>query len=138
LIEDDLVQERVIAKLSGFFSVLALVLASVGLYGVLSYLTERRTTEVGVRMALGATRTSVVGLILREAFSVSAAGLIGGGACAFAVGKLAASSLYDVEAFDPLTVAVAAAIMCGSALLAGWFPAQRAARVDPMVALRAE
>jgi predicted permease len=138
LIENDLEQERVIAKLSGLFSILALILASVGLYGVLSYLTERRTTEMGVRMALGATRISVVGLILREAFSMSAVGLIVGGACAFAVGKLTASSLYGVEAFDPLTIATAGAIICGSALLAGWFPAQRAAGVDPMVALRAE
>jgi len=138
LIEDDLEQERVIAKLSGLFSILALILASVGFYGVLSYLTERRATEIGVRMALGATRISVVGLILREAFSMSAVGLIVGGACAIAVGKLTASILYGVEAFDPLTVATAAAIICGSALLAGWFPAQRAAGVDPMVALRAE
>jgi predicted permease len=138
LIEDDLRQERVIAQLSGFFSVLALVLASVGLYGVTSYLTARRTTEVGVRMALGATRISVVRLILRQAFSISGIGLIIGIACAFAVGKLTASSLYGVQALDPLTILVAAAIICGAALLAAWLPARRAARVDPIVALRAE
>jgi predicted permease len=138
LIENDLEQERLIAKLSSFFSFLALVLASVGLYGVLSYLTARRTTEVGVRMALGASRASVVRLIFREAFSMAAIGLIAGGACAFAVGKLTAASLYGVSAFDPLTVAAASAIICGAAFLAAWFPARRASRVDPMIALRAE
>ena len=138
LIEDDLQQERVIAQLSSFFSALALLLASVGLYGVMSYLTARRTMEVGVRMALGATRLSVVRLILHEAFSMSAMGLIIGAACAFAVGRLTASSLYGVEPFDPLTVVAAVLILSSAALLAAWFPAQRAARVDPMVALRAE
>jgi predicted permease len=138
LIEDGLVQEKLIAKLSGFFSLLALSLASIGLYGVMSYLTARRTTEVGVRMALGATRRIVVGLIFREAFAMTTAGLMAGIVCAFAVGKLTASSLYGVAAFDPLTVAVAAAIICAAAFLAAWFPARRASRVDPMVALRAE
>lgn len=138
LIEDDLEQERLIAKLSSVFSVLALLLASVGLYGVLSYLTARRTTEVGVRMALGASRGNVIALVFREAFSMAAIGLIIGAACAFAVGKLTASTLYGVNAFDPLTVAVASTIICASALLASWFPAHRASRVDPMVALRAE
>jgi predicted permease len=138
LIEDDIREERMIAQLSGFFSTLALILAAVGLYGVMSYLTERRTTEVGVRMALGATKTSVVGLILRETLSMSAVGLVVGVGCAFAIGKLTAGSLYGVAAFDPLTIVAATAIICVAALVAGWFPAHRAARVDPMVALRAQ
>ena len=138
LIDDDLEQEQLIAKLSSFFSGLALVLASIGLYGVMSYLTARRTTELGVRMALGATRASVVGLIFREAFAMAATGLIAGAACAFAVGKLTATSLYGVNAFDPLTVASASVIICAAAFLAAWFPAQRASRVDPIVALRTE
>jgi ABC-type antimicrobial peptide transport system permease subunit len=138
LIEKELEQERLIAQLSGFFSFLALILAAIGLYGVMSYLTARRTTEVGVRMALGASRSHVVGLVLSETFAMSGAGLVAGAVCAYAVGKLTASSLYGVAAFDPLTVAVAVAIICGAALLAGWFPAQRAARVDPMVSLRAD
>ncbi len=138
LIEGDLEQERLIAKLSSFFSLLALVLASIGLYGVMSYLTARRTAEVGVRMALGATRSSIVGLVFREAFAIAAVGLTVGGVCAFAVGKLTASSLYGVAAFDPLTVTVAAALICAAAFLAAWFPAQRASRVDPVVALRSE
>jgi predicted permease len=138
LIEDDLQLERMIAQLSGFFSVLALLLASVGLYGVMSYLTARRTAEVGVRMALGATRMNVVRLILHEALSMSAMGLIVGAACALGVGRLTASILYRVDAFDPVTAVTTAAIICAAALLAAWFPAQRAARVDPMAALRTE
>ena len=138
LIEEDLEQEKLIAKLSGFFSILALLLASIGLYGVMSYLTVRRTTEVGVRMALGASRSSVVALLFREAFSMAAIGLVVGAACAFAVGKLTASNLYGVNAFDPLTVVAAAAVICAAAALASWLPARRASRVDPMVALRAE
>ena len=89
-------------------------------------------------MALGATRASVVGLIFREAFAMAAIGLIAGAACAFAVGKLTATSLYGVNAFDPLTVASASVIICAAAFLAAWFPAQRASRVDPIVALRTE
>jgi predicted permease len=138
LIEEDLESERLIAKLSGLFSILALLLATVGLYGVMSYLTARRTTEVGVRMALGASRGSVIGLIFREAFSMAAIGLVIGATAAFAVGKLTASTLYGVSAFDPLTVATASAIICLAAVFAVWFPAQRASRVDPMIALRAE
>ena len=138
LIEEDLEQEKLIAKLSGFFSLLALVLAGVGLYGVMSYLTARRTTEVGVRMALGASRASVIKLIFRDALAMAAIGLAAGAACTFAVGKLTASALYGVEAFDPLTIAGASGIIFGAAFLAVWVPARRASRVDPMVALRSE
>ena len=89
-------------------------------------------------MALGASRVSVIGMVFREAFAMAAIGLVAGSACAFAVGKLTASSLYGVAAFDPLTIAAASFIICAAAFLAAWFPAQRASRVDPMVALRAE
>lgn len=138
LIEDELEVERIIAKLSGFFSMLALLLASIGLYGVMSYLTARRTTELGLRMALGATRSSVVTLILKEAFSIALVGLLIGIACAFAVGKLTANVLYGVGAFDPVTVALATGIICLAATFASWLPARRASRVDPMIALRSE
>ncbi len=138
LIEDGLDQERVIAKLSSFFSVLALLLAAVGLYGVMSYLTARRTTEVGVRMALGASRWSVIQMVFRESFTMAAVGLVVGIVFAFAVGKFTAASLYDVAAFDPLTIAAASAIICAAAALASWLPAHRASRVDPMVALRTD
>jgi predicted permease len=138
LIQEDLEQETLIAKLSSFFSALALILASVGLYGVMSYLTSRRTTEVGVRMALGASRSSVMALVFRDAFGMTAIGLLTGGVCAFAVGRLTANSLYGVAAFDPLTIAATSAIIAVAAGVAVWVPAQRASRVDPMVALRAE
>ena len=138
LIAEDLEQEQLIAKLSTFFSVIALLLASVGLYGVMSYLAARRTTEVGVRLALGASRGSVVALIFREAFMMAAVGLLIGSVCAFGVGKLTASTLFGVDAFDLLTITAAAAVICIAAVLAAWLPARRASRVDPMVALRAD
>jgi predicted permease len=138
LIEDDLQQERLIAKLSGAFSVLALLLASVGLYGVMSYLTQRRTVEVGIRMALGASSGSVVKMVLREALTITSAGLAVGITAAFFLFKLVANSLYGVEAFDPLTLTGASCVIFTAAILAAWIPARRAAKVDPMVALRAD
>jgi ABC-type antimicrobial peptide transport system permease subunit len=138
LIDDELVRERLIAKLSSSFSLLALILASVGLYGVMSYLTSRRTTEVGIRMALGASRSSVVGMILKEALMVTAVGLAIGIVAAAFLGKLVSGSLYGVAAYDPLTAVLASACILSAALLAGWLPARRASRIDPMVALRTE
>ena len=138
LIDDELLQERMIAKLSGAFSVLALVLASVGLYGVMSYLTQRRTVEVGIRMALGASRSSVVGKVLKESLTLAVTGLLVGSVAAYFLGRLVSSSLYGVQAFDPLSVASSSLVVFAAALLAGWLPARRAARVDPMVALRTE
>jgi predicted permease len=138
LINDDLVQERLIAKLSSSFSLLALILASIGLYGVMSYLTNRRTTEVGIRMALGASRSSVVGMVLKETLVVTGAGLALGIVAAVFLGQLLSGSLYGVAAFDPLTAVVASACILGAAVLAGWLPARRASRIDPMVALRTE
>lgn len=138
LIDDDLLQERLIAKLATSFSVLALILASIGLYGVMSYLTQRRVTEVGIRMALGASRSSVVGMVLKETFLVTLVGLAIGLAASALLGKLISSSLYGVGAYDPLTAALASVCILMAAFLAGWLPARRASRVDPMVALRTE
>jgi ABC-type antimicrobial peptide transport system permease subunit len=138
LIEDDLMQERMIAKLSSSFSLLALILASVGLYGVMSYLMQRRTVEVGIRMALGATKAGVVSMVLREALALAGAGLAIGIVVAVFAGKLISSSLYGLQSLDPLTMTIASVVMFAAAVLAGWLPARRAARVDPMVALRAE
>jgi predicted permease len=138
LIDDELLQERLIAKLSGSFSLLALVLASIGMYGVMSYLTQRRTTEMGIRMALGASRSSVVGMILKETLLVTCTGLAVGVIAAAFLGKLVSGSLYGVAAFDPLTAGLASVTILAAALLAGWLPARRASRVDPMVALRTE
>jgi predicted permease len=138
LIDDELVQERLIAKLSGAFSLLALILASIGLYGVMSYVTERRRMEVGIRMALGASQSSVVGMVLKEMLMVTAAGLGMGIAAAAVLGRLVSGSLYGVAAFDPLTAVAASACILAAAFLASWLPARRASRIDPMVALRAE
>jgi predicted permease len=138
LIDGELVQEQLIAKLSSSFSLLALVLAGIGLYGVMSYLTNRRTTEVGIRMALGASRSSVVGLVLKETLVVTGAGLALGIVAAVFLGQLLSGSLYGVASFDPLTAVLASVCILGAALLAGWLPARRASRIDPMVALRTE
>jgi ABC-type antimicrobial peptide transport system permease subunit len=138
LIDDDLVEERLIAKLSGAFSVLALVLAGIGLYGVMSYLTQRRVTEMGIRMALGASRSIVVGMVLRDTFAVTAAGLVIGVVAAVFLAKMVSASLYGVAAFDPVSALGASVCIAGAAFLAGWLPARRASRVDTMVALRSE
>ena len=138
LIEDELLQEKLIAKLSGSFSVLALILAGVGLYGVMSYLTQRRRTEMGIRMALGATRSGVISMVLGETMAIAAVALVLGIVAAMGLGKLVASSLYGVPSFDLITAAAASAVIVSAALLAGWLPAWRAAQVDPMTTLRSE
>jgi predicted permease len=138
LIDNELQQERLIAKLSGSFSLLALVLAGIGLYGVMAYLTQRRASEMGIRMALGASRRSVVRMVLREALGVTSVGLAVGVVAAIFLGKLVSTSLYEVGAYDPMTAVLASITILAVALVAGWLPARRAARVDPMVALRAE
>jgi ABC-type antimicrobial peptide transport system permease subunit len=124
--------------LSGAFSVLALLLASVGLYGVMAYLTQRRTTEVGIRMALGASRGSVLKMVLLEALGMTSAGLALGIVAAMFLFKLVAGSLYGVQAFDPLGIAAASCTIFSAAIIATWIPARRAAKTDPMIALRAD
>jgi predicted permease len=138
LIDDDLQQERLVAKLSGAFSVLALLLASVGLYGVMAYLTQRRTIEVGIRMALGASRGSVLKMVLLEALGMTSAGLALGIVAAIFLFKLVAGSLYGVQAFDPLSIAASSFTIFSAAIIASWIPARRAAKTDPMIALRAD
>jgi predicted permease len=133
-----LVQERLLAKLSGFFSLLALLLASIGLYGVMSYDVARRTHEIGIRMALGAHGPNVLLMILKEALRLVVIGLLAGLAAALAALKLIASLLFGLTATDPLTLTLATLLLLAVAALAGWLPARRAARVDPMVALRHE
>jgi ABC-type antimicrobial peptide transport system permease subunit len=137
LIEDDLQQERLMAKLSSAFSVLALLLASVGLYGVMAYLTQRRTIEVGIRMALGASRWSVLKMVLFEALGMALGGLGLGIVAALFLFKLVAGSLYGVASFDPFSITAASTIF-SAASIASWIPARRAAKTDPMMALRAD
>jgi predicted permease len=137
-IDDALLQERLAAWLSSCFAGLALLLASIGIYGLLAYAAARRTREIGVRMALGASRTSVLRLILGEGARVGCAGVALGVPCALAVAPLARSLVYGVGPNDPVTLAVSAAMMLIVAIGAGLLPAIRAATVDPMTALREE
>jgi predicted permease len=138
LLDRTLTQERLIAQLSAFFGGLALLLACVGLYGVLSYSIARRTNEIGIRMALGAEQTTVLGMILRETLVVVAAGVVIGMPVAFALTRLISSKLYGLNASDPLTMILASAILAAVAMFAGYIPARRASRVDPLDALRYE
>ncbi len=127
---------RLIARLCAIFGAIALLLAATGLYGVLSYGVARRTNEIGIRMALGAGRGSVIGMILRETSVMIAIGVAAGIAAAAASTRLVAAQLYGLTAMDPLTVAGAAALLTAVALLAAYVPASRAARVNPVAALR--
>ena len=117
---------------------LALILACVGLYGVTAYSVARRTSEIGIRMALGADRASVVGPVLRGALLQLVLGLVLGIPVALAGGRLLGSQLYGVQSHDPIIVALAAVVLTACALLAGFVPARSAASIDPMPALRAE
>ncbi|HKQ74024.1 MAG TPA: ABC transporter permease [Blastocatellia bacterium] len=135
-VDDSLTQERFIAQLGSAFSLFALLLACVGLYGVMSYTVARRTNEIGIRMALGAQRSDVVGLVLRETMLLVVIGVIIGLSAALGATRLVASLLYGLTPNDPLTIALASMLLLTVAALAGYLPARRASRVDPMVALR--
>lgn len=129
---------RLAATLFGTFGFIGLVLASVGLYGVMSYAVSRRTREIGIRMALGAQPGDVLSYVLRSAFSMLIVGLAGGLAGAFALTRVLKSLLFQVSPLDPAGVAVACVLMALVGILAAWIPASRAARVDPMTVLRDE
>ena len=138
LLESQLGQERMMALLSAAFGLLALVLASVGLYGAIAYGVERRTQEIGIRLALGASRGQVSGMLLREVALVLTIGLTLGGAATVALGQSVKALLFGVTPHDPVMLAFAAALLSVVALVAGYLPARRAARLDPMNALRQE
>lgn len=131
-------QDRLLARLTLAFGTLALVLASVGIYGVMSYFVARRTGEIGVRIALGATRGSAVAMVIRAAFAQVALGLMLGIPAALYGGRLAESLLFKVSGYDPAGLAVAGLLLGLSAAVASGVPALRAASVDPMEALRRE
>ncbi len=130
--------ERALAFLAIGFSALALVLAAVGLYGVLAYSTEQRTREIGVRLALGAQRSSVVGLVLREMLIIAAIATVIALPSTVALARLFRSQLYGVTAADPLTLLTAVSLTAVMVALAAAIPARRAAAVQPMRALRTE
>jgi predicted permease len=136
LIEATVTQERLIAMLAAFFGGLALLLAAIGLYGVVAHAVRARETEIGVRMALGAASSSIVGLVLRRVGLVIAAGLALGLAGSFWAARLVEALLFNLEPRDLTTFATAAAVVVATGVLAAWVPARRAARLDPAVVLR--
>jgi predicted lysophospholipase L1 biosynthesis ABC-type transport system permease subunit len=129
-------RERVFARLLSLFGLFALVLAAVGLHGVTSYGVARRTSEIGMRIALGATRGQVLTMIMRQVAGLAAAGLVAGIGAVLVSGPLLSSMLFGVVASDLPTIAAAAALMLTVVLFAGWIPARRAARIDPLAAIR--
>jgi len=130
--------ERMFADLTGGFGVLALVLACIGIYGVMAYSVSQRTNEIGIRMALGAQPGRVLRMVLGEASWMSVLGVIAGAGGALALSRLIASMLYGLKAYDPATFTASAAVLLLVALAASWIPARRAAGIDPMRALRHE
>jgi len=138
VISDSLAARRFSMTLLGLFAALALVLSSIGIYGVISYLVGQRTQEIGIRIALGAQRTDVLRLVASEGAKMAAIGVAIGLVAAFALTRQMDKMLFGVSATDPLTFAGVAVVLLAVALLACYIPARRAMRVDPMVALRYE
>ncbi len=137
-IHDSLLQDELMATLSGFFGVLAAILAAIGLYGVMSYMVVQRTREIGIRMAIGAKRADVVKMILREAGILTLAGLVIGSGLALGAAQAAKSMLYGLKPRDPLTLVIAIVTLSTVASLASFWPAYRASKLDPLAALRYE
>jgi hypothetical protein len=132
------VRQRFVAALVGLFAGFGLLLAAIGLYGVLSFLVARRTREIGLRMAIGATPRSIAAMIEKQAAAWTVSGIVAGLAGSAAVGRLARTLLFQVSPYDPLSLAAAAAVLAAVAGLAAWAPARRAATVDPAISLRDE
>jgi predicted permease len=138
LIDESLGEERFFVQFTSLFGLLAMGLASVGVYGLMAYSVVRRTREIGIRMALGAQHGQVLWMVLRESLVLAAVGIAVGLTVALAATRVLASMLFGLAATDPLTIAGASIVMTAVAALAGYLPARRATKVDPMVALRSE
>jgi predicted permease len=137
-VDEIMFTDRLVTIFSLCLGLLASLLAAVGLYGVMAYVVARRTREIGIRMALGATQQNVAWMILREILGMLAAGLCAGLIAAYGIGRVVESLLFGVKASDPVVFVLAAVLLAAVAMLAGWLPSRKAANVDPMVALRYE
>jgi ABC-type antimicrobial peptide transport system permease subunit len=137
-IDQTISQEIAFARLSSGFAMLAVVIACVGLYGTVAYSVTRRTSEIGIRMALGAQRSTVVQMILHEVLALAAVGLTIGAGAALATSRFVASFLYGIKHNDPRALLAAMAVLLTAALAAGYVPARNASRIDPMSAVRHE
>jgi predicted permease len=138
LLAQSISDRQLVMGLVGVFALLALALAALGIYGVISYTVSQRTGEIGVRMALGASPALIIALVLREGFKLTLLGLAAGLLCAFGLTSLLASQLYEISATDPVIFAAVPVFLALVGLLACWIPARRATRVDPLVALRSD
>jgi predicted permease len=138
VVDESLASDRFVTSLFAGFAGVALVLAAIGIYGVMSFAVAQRTQEIGVRMALGANARDVLGMVMREGMMLAGLGLVIGLSGTYFIGRTMKSVLYEASAIDPLTVGCVAAVLMTAALLACYLPARRATRVDAMVALRYE
>jgi putative ABC transport system permease protein len=138
IVSESVAPRRLTMVISGLFAGLALLLATIGLYGVISYSVAQRGHEFGIRMALGAGKGDILRLIVAQGFRLAAAGIVVGMAGALALTRVLTSLLFGIKANDPLTFGAVATVLTGVALLASYIPARRATKVDPMVALRYE
>jgi ABC-type antimicrobial peptide transport system permease subunit len=137
-IDRSILQERLTAMLSAFFGALALLLGAIGLYGLMAYGVTQRIPEIAIRFALGAPRSTVQWMVLRETLVLALIGVAIGVPCAVMASRFIASMLFGLSAHDPVTLAVAVTVLLAAAALAGFLPSRKAMRVDPIVALRHE
>jgi len=135
----DAIRRARFATLSlGLFALLALVLAAIGIYGVMAHATEQRSQEIGIRMALGAARPTILGMVVREGMAQVAVAIVIGTVGALALARLLRSLVFDVSTADPLTFAAMALLLAGTSLVACWLPARRASAIDPVQTIRSE